>query len=142
MYCTVYTERKEIKCSGDSEILHEIVRDTAGISPCFPIFVQYHALFRAVSRNPRYTSFPFFNSVSRKLYAGGCMRAGPGVHCVCRRLCANISSKFGSCPPHNSNSSSLFRPAPLPIHCQKRNEMQRGNQDTTEMSSDTTQIIS
>ena len=33
-------------------ILHELVH-------AFPIFVKNHELYRVVSRNPRYTSFPF-----------------------------------------------------------------------------------
>ena len=28
VYCTVYSVRKEMKCSGDSDIIYEIVRDT------------------------------------------------------------------------------------------------------------------
>ena len=53
-----YTVRKEMKCSGDSEKLYTIVRDTTRISSFFMIFVKYHELFHVVSRNPRYTSFP------------------------------------------------------------------------------------
>ena len=34
----VFVIKKEIKCSGDSEILHEIVRDTLQISLCFADF--------------------------------------------------------------------------------------------------------
>ena len=30
LHCTVYTVRKEMKCSGESEILHELVHDTIG----------------------------------------------------------------------------------------------------------------
>ena len=33
--CILYTVRKEIKCSGDSEILNEIICDTTPISSCF-----------------------------------------------------------------------------------------------------------
>ena len=61
---TLYTIRKEMKCSWDSEILHstvhEKVRDTTRITLvlAFPIFVLYHELFRVVSRNPCYTLFP------------------------------------------------------------------------------------
>ena len=33
-----YTVRKALKCSGDSEILHEIVRHTTRISSCLYVF--------------------------------------------------------------------------------------------------------
>ena len=50
-----------MKCSGDSEILHGLVHDTVlhELVHAFPIFVYYHELIRGVSRNTRYTSFPF-----------------------------------------------------------------------------------
>ena len=54
----LHTVKKEMKCSEDSEILHEIFCNTTRIISCFPIFVYYHELFRVVSRNPRSTLFP------------------------------------------------------------------------------------
>ena len=48
-HCTV---KKEMRCSEDSEILHEVARHTARKS-------EKHELFRVVSRNPRNTSFTF-----------------------------------------------------------------------------------
>ena len=43
VHCTVYTLKKELKCSRDSEILHEIVRDTTRKS-------EKYELVRIVSR--------------------------------------------------------------------------------------------
>ena len=43
---TSTTFRKEITCSGDSEILQEIVRDTTRISSCFS---DLHLVLRAIS---------------------------------------------------------------------------------------------
>ena len=37
----LYTVRKEIKCSGDSEILHGLVHDTSRISSLTKLFVKY-----------------------------------------------------------------------------------------------------
>ena len=42
------TVKKEMLCSGDSEILYEIVRDTTRKSE------KHHERFRVVSLNPRY----------------------------------------------------------------------------------------
>ena len=52
---------KEIKCCGDSDILHELVRDTARKLEKHVLgrVQSYHELIPAVSRNPCYTSFPF-----------------------------------------------------------------------------------
>ena len=41
-----------MKCNGDSEITHEIVRDTTRK-------LEKNELFRVISRNPGYTSFSF-----------------------------------------------------------------------------------
>ena len=46
--CEFIHVRKEIQCSGDSEILHEIVRDTTRIGSCFSIFC---AVSRIISCN-------------------------------------------------------------------------------------------
>ena len=47
-----HTVKKVMKCSGHSEILHEMVRDTAGKS-------EKHELIRVVSCIPRYNLFYF-----------------------------------------------------------------------------------
>ena len=52
--CEHITVRKEMKCNGDSEILHH---DNARIY-AFQIFVQYHEQTSALSWNPGYTSVP------------------------------------------------------------------------------------
>ena len=51
-----YTVRKEMKGSGEIEILNQLVHDTTRISLWFSDFriVQYHELIRIVSRFPRY----------------------------------------------------------------------------------------
>ena len=66
------TVRKELKFSGDFEILyttlfmilHELVY-------AFPIFVQYYELFHVVTRNPRYTAFPFLTVRRHFFYTPG-----------------------------------------------------------------------
>ena len=51
-WCTAYTVRKEMKCSGDFEILHKLVRDNIYDSwKSMNHFVCYHEPIRAVSRN-------------------------------------------------------------------------------------------
>ena len=62
----LYNVRKEMKCSGDSEILHELVRDNTQKSEKLKLIreVQYHELIRAVlPRIPASLHF-LFNSVS------------------------------------------------------------------------------
>ena len=51
----IYTVKKEIKCTGVSEILHENQKS-------MKYFVWYHELLRVVSRNPATFNF-FSNSV-------------------------------------------------------------------------------
>ena len=53
-----YTARKEIKCSEDSEILHEIVRDTTR-NMFFPDFREVSRTISCCISESRYNSFPF-----------------------------------------------------------------------------------
>ena len=54
--CTVYTVRKEMKCSVETEILYELVHETTLKS-------ENHELICVISRFPRYTFHFFSNSV-------------------------------------------------------------------------------
>ena len=51
------TVKMEMLCSGDSEILYEIVRDTTRKSE------KHHARFRVVSLNPRYNVKFYYGSI-------------------------------------------------------------------------------
>ena len=53
----LYTVKKEMLCSGDSEILYEIVRETTLKSE------KHHELFRVVSRNPCFNVKFYFGSI-------------------------------------------------------------------------------
>ena len=59
MLYIVVTVRMEIKRSGDSEILHEIVRDTERKSEKHEIIRVVSQTICVVSRNSHYASFPF-----------------------------------------------------------------------------------
>ena len=53
----LYTVRKEMKYSGETKILNELVHYTTRIVYDFPIFVKYHELVRVASLFLRYISF-------------------------------------------------------------------------------------
>ena len=56
---TRYAIRKEIQCSRDSEILHEIVRDTMRISSCFSDFCGLSRTISCSISKFYHTLFPF-----------------------------------------------------------------------------------
>ena len=58
-----YTGELEMKCSGDSEILHEIVCDTTRKS-------EKHKLICVVSQNPRHTLYRYLCCRVRDEHAG------------------------------------------------------------------------
>ena len=75
--CTLYTLiRKEMKCSGDSEILHGLVHDPTRISSSFFNSRLESRTNSCSILNPRNTSFPFYNSVLNSIVEG-CLGIAP-----------------------------------------------------------------